>query len=303
MLRISLEQWRMFLAVVEFGGFNQASQAVYKSQSSIHNAVKKIEESLNIKLFEIEGRKTVLTEAGEMLLRRANYLLSEAEKIEAIGLTLSQGVETKLKIAVDEVFPREILYRVLDTVSTAYPMLQIELHESILSGSTEQLANDEVEIAITPYMLDSGFSESLCTIEFLAVASPQHPLHHCQTQNNDKASLTLEDLKSHRQIVVRDSKRNDKTQAANEGWLQANQRWTVSHIQSSIDIITKGLGYAWLPVNQIEEQLTNGNLKPLKLNEATKRSAQLYLTFKDGDRLGPAANCFVAELRKECQSL
>ena len=44
MLRITLEQWRMFLAVVEHGGFNQASEAVFKSQSSIHHAVKKIEE-------------------------------------------------------------------------------------------------------------------------------------------------------------------------------------------------------------------------------------------------------------------
>jgi DNA-binding transcriptional LysR family regulator len=57
MLRISLEQWRMFHAVVEFGGFNQASQGVHKSQSSIHNAVSKIEDSLGVKLFKIEGRK------------------------------------------------------------------------------------------------------------------------------------------------------------------------------------------------------------------------------------------------------
>ena len=35
MLRITLEQWRMFRAVVEFGGFNQASQGIHKSQSSI----------------------------------------------------------------------------------------------------------------------------------------------------------------------------------------------------------------------------------------------------------------------------
>ena len=89
MLKITLEQWRMFHAVVEFGGFNQASQGVHKSQSSIHNAVSKIEESLGVKLFLIEGRKTVLTEAGELMLRRANYLLEEAKKIEAVGLTLS----------------------------------------------------------------------------------------------------------------------------------------------------------------------------------------------------------------------
>ena len=66
MLRISLEQWRMFIMVAEHGGFNQAAQAIFKSQSSIHNAVQKIEHSLGVKLFRIEGRKTLLTDAGEI---------------------------------------------------------------------------------------------------------------------------------------------------------------------------------------------------------------------------------------------
>src|SRR5690554_7618035 len=80
MLRVTLEQWRMFRAVVQYGGFNQASQGIHKSQSSIHNAVGKIESSLNVKLFEIEGRRTILTEAGELMLKRANFLLDEADR-------------------------------------------------------------------------------------------------------------------------------------------------------------------------------------------------------------------------------
>lgn len=297
MLRISLEQWRMFHAVVEFGGFNQASQGVHKSQSSIHNAVSKIEQSLGVKLFNIVGRKTVLTEAGQLILRRADYLLAEAKKIEAIGQTLSQGIETKLKIAVDEIFPRSILYRVLEKVSLQYPLLQIELIESVLSGASELLAHDDVEIAISPISLGTGFSESLCYITFSAVASQQHPLHQLQRK------LTLEDLKRYRQIVVRDSAQFNKDKKVSEGWLEANQRWTVSHMQSSIDMIVQGLGFAWLPVSLIEQQLSTQQLLPLPLNENGQRSTQLYLTFKDGDALGPAAKSFIAELKLQCFDL
>ena len=70
MQRTTLEQWRMFRAVVTAGGFNQAALQVHKSQSSVHHAVGKLEESLGVKLFEVSGRKAVLTEAGELLLRR-----------------------------------------------------------------------------------------------------------------------------------------------------------------------------------------------------------------------------------------
>jgi DNA-binding transcriptional LysR family regulator len=296
MLRISLEQWRMFHAVVQFGGFNQASLGVHKSQSSIHNAVKKIEDSLGVKLFSIEGRKTVLTEAGEMILRRSNYLLEEAKKVEAIGETLSQGIETRLKIAVDEIFPRSILYQVLETVSQEYPLVQIELFESILGGAAEMLENDEVEFAISPTSKGTGFSEKLGFISFGAVASPEHPLHSIDRK------LRLEDLKSHRQIVVRDSAQITKLKTS-EGWLKAEQRWTVSHLQSSIDMISKGLGFAWLPLSLIEPQLKSGQLKPLQLDGHTERSTQLYLTFNDADCLGPVAKCFLAELRKLCMDL
>jgi len=291
MLRVTLEQWRMFRSVVQFGGFNQASQGIHKSQSSIHNAVGKIESSLDVKLFEIEGRKTILTESGELMLRRANFLLDEAAKLEVVGQTLGQGTEGHLRIAVDEMFPQLILYKVLESVSAQYPMLQIELIESVLSGASELLNNADVDIAISPIALIDGFSEQLCQINFVAVASPEHALHKLNRE------LSAEDLKSHRQVVVRDSALFNRNDA---GWLGANQRWTVSHLRTSIDMICNGLGFAWLPISSIEDKLDKGQLKPLPLRHNGKRSMQLHLIFKDGDSLGPAARAFLGELRYRC---
>ena len=294
MLKISLEQWRMFHAVVEFGGFNQASQNVYKSQSSIHNAVSKIEESLGVKLFLIEGRKTVLTEAGRMILRRSDYLLEEAKKVEDIGLTLSQGIESHLKIAIDEVFPRTLLYQALEQVSKKFPTVQIELLESILSGANEMLDKEDVEIAISPNSLGAGLSEHLCEIKFGAVVNPDHPLSKIDR------NLTLQDLKRFRQVVVRDSSTSNNREKTNDGWLKANQRWTVSHMQSSIDMVSKGLGFAWLPLNLIQDKLENDTLIPLPLDNNSERSVSLYLTFKDLDALGPVAQDFITTIKSLC---
>ena len=82
----------MFKAVVDQGGFSQASQAVHKSQSTIHHAVHRLEDALGVQLLEVKGRKAELTAAGELMLRRANYLLEEAMKVEAVAGTLSAGV-------------------------------------------------------------------------------------------------------------------------------------------------------------------------------------------------------------------
>ncbi|MBD1584640.1 LysR family transcriptional regulator [Pseudoalteromonas sp. S16_S37] len=293
MLRITLEQWRMFRMVAEHGGFNQAAEQIHKSQSSIHTAVSKIEHSLGVKVFYVEGRKTRLTEAGQMLLRRANYLLDEAQKVESVGHTLAKGVETSLRIAVDEVFAKQTLYQALDSTSEKYPLLRIELFESILSGAHELVENNQADIAISPMSLASGFSEQLCNVEFVAVSSPAHPL---QQYNRP---LTFEDLKSFRQIVIRDSAHNKRSDS---GWLEANQRWTVSHLRTSIDMICEGLGFAWLPASAISDQLENGQLKQLPLTHNATRSSALYLVFQDSDRLGVAAKAFIEQLRYLCSS-
>jgi len=294
MLRITLEQWRMFLAVEEFGGFNQASQGIHKSQSSIHTAVHKIEDLLGVKLFSIEGRKTVLTQTGELMLRRAKFLMEEAERVESIGVNLGEGVETRLRVAVDEIYPQQLLYEVLDTVSTQFPYLRIEIMESVLGGAVELLKNSDVDIAVAPFTVNGLFHEELCQIEFLAVASPSHPL--CQSS----VPVTLEKLKSHRQIVVRDSAISERK---DEGWLEAQQRWTVSHLRTSVDMIENGFGFAWLPLPLIEEKLKKGELKQIPLEINSKRNAQLHLLFNDADSLGPVARTFLGELRYQSLNL
>ena len=60
MAKATLEQWRMFKAVVDHGGFAGASAAVHKSQSTVHHAVQKLEAALQIKLLEVKGRKAFL---------------------------------------------------------------------------------------------------------------------------------------------------------------------------------------------------------------------------------------------------
>ncbi len=294
MLKATLEQWRMFKAVVDAGGFNQAAAQVHKSQSSVHHAVHKLERSLGVVLFENNGRKVKLSPSGELMYRRADFLLNEAHKLEAVASSLQQGTETQLRIAVDIVFPATLLYAVLTKVSEDFPLLRVEIEETVLSGANSLLKQGNVDIGVSPFPFAEGFSEDLCEIEFVAVAHPGHPLHQLNR------SLTTEDLKSHRQIVVRDSSADRK---AESGWLGADQRWTVSHIRTSVDIISQGLGFAWLPLAMIESQLNDNTLAALPLEHGALRKSLLYLSFGDGDRLGPAARTFIGELRYQLINL
>jgi len=287
MAKATLEQWRMFKAVVDHGGFAGASAAVHKSQSTVHHAVQKLEVALQIKLLEVKGRKAFLTDSGKLILRRAEFLIEEASKIESVANTLSEGVESTLKIAVDEVFPHPILYQALARTSELYPLLKIDLIESVLTGANELLNNAVVDLAISSIPIYGISCNQLCDIEFVAVAHPNHPLHQLTE------TLSFRDLKLYRQIVVRDS----GTQTSHdEGWLGADMRWTVSHLRNSIDMVSQNLGYAWLPRTQVSHLIEEEKLKVLNLEQGTTRALKLYLMCNDTDRLGPAAQEFKEQL-------
>ncbi|MEZ5568863.1 MAG: LysR family transcriptional regulator [Halioglobus sp.] len=210
MQKTTLEQWRMFKAVVDEGGFNQAASQIHKSTSSIHHAVSKLENTLGVKLFVVEGRKTSLTDIGQVLLRRAEYLLEEVGRVEAVAEFLSQGVEAELRIAVDGAFPQRTVFQALEKVSALYPQVNIDIIDTVLSGTNELITSGKADIGVSPLPMENGLNDELCLIEFIAVAHRDHALHQLGQV------LDEENLRSYRQVVVHDSATVKKTDA---GWL------------------------------------------------------------------------------------
>lgn len=113
MLKATLEQLRMFRALADHGSYQQAAEAVFKTPSSVHHAVQKLEEQLGMALFTVHGRQSVLTPKGQVLLRRVRHLLGEADDVQQVAEALSGGVETRLRLAIDQAYPPEYLYAVM----------------------------------------------------------------------------------------------------------------------------------------------------------------------------------------------
>src|SRR2546430_991212 len=103
--RIPLDQWRALVAVVEKGGYAKAAAALHKSQSSVTYGVQQLESQLGVKAFKIAGRRAELTPTGELLYRRARYLLDEAAALEQTAQRLSAGWEAEVRLAVEVTLP------------------------------------------------------------------------------------------------------------------------------------------------------------------------------------------------------
>jgi len=291
--RISLEQWRALQTVVEAGGYAQAAVRLHKSQSAITYAVQKIESLLKVKIFELQGRKAQLTDGGQVMYARAKALLEEAVSLEGAARHLAQGWESELQLAVEIIFPTWLLLRCFALFAQERPETRIELYETVLSGTEEAMTQQRMDLAISSTVPAGFFGDPLMQLKFVAAAHPDHPLHKL------KRKLTLQDLRKHRHLVIRDS---GSRRSRDVPWLAAEQRWTFSHKATQIRAASQGLGFAWFAQDTIRSELDQGVLKPLPLREGTERLVQLYLIYPDRDYAGPGAKRLANIIREEVKA-
>lgn len=288
--RITLEQWRALAAVVEAGGYAQAAGRLHKSQSTVTYAVQQIEKLLDLKVFEIQGRKAQLTPAGQVLYRRARNLVEEATALEVGAAGLAAGWEAEIAIAVEIIFPTWLLLDCLQKFFDERPDTRVELHESVLGGTDELLTQRRVDFAIGSAVPKGFVGDAIMQVRGIAAAAPAHPLHRLNRK------LTYRDLRRHRHLIIRDSGAERTRQV---GWQEGEQRLTVSNKATSIAAATRGLGFSWFPEEMIRKELESGALKPLPLAEGAERYGALYLMFADRDYPGRAAWRLAEIIREE----
>jgi DNA-binding transcriptional LysR family regulator len=293
--KISLEQWRTLMAVVDHGGYAQAAQALHKSQSALTYAVQKLESVLGVKAFEIQGRKAILTLTGQLLYRRAKILLEEAVGLERATRALSAGWEAEVRLAAEVIFPSWLMLECLAAFGKESPHTHIEWYESVMGGTQELLLEGKVDLVIAGTVPVGFIGEPLMQLKFVAAAHPDHPLHKLGRE------LTTRDLRAHRHLVVRDT---GTQRSARNVSVEATQRWTMGHLSTSIEAARRGHGFAWYPIERIRDEINEGSLKALRFKEGNERSVQLYLIVADPDAAGPGttrlAQIIRESVKREC---
>ncbi|MGH8766139.1 MAG: LysR substrate-binding domain-containing protein, partial [Burkholderiales bacterium] len=220
--------------------------------------------------------------------RRARALIDEATATERAAKKLSAGWEAEIGLAIEVAFPTALMLECLQGFGAESPHTRIELIESVLGGTTEALLTGQADIAVTG-ILPAGFAgEFLMPIRFVPAAHPEHALHKLGRP------VTKQDMRMHRQLVVRESSAKRATKLR----LEADQRWTVTHMATSIEASGKGYGYGWYPEYRIAEAVAAGRLKALPMREGGESFAQLYLVYADRETAGPGVLRLAAIIRE-----
>jgi len=278
--KTSLEQWAALAAVVDAGGYAQAAAALHKSQPAVSYAIARLQEALGIDLLRIEGRKAVLTAAGESLLKRARSVLLDIDLLERLAANLKAGWEAELTLVVDFAFPRDRLLGILGELKKICPDTGLQLTAAVLSGAEDPIVDGSADVVVTTRVPTGFLGDWLMEMPFIAVAHRDHPLFALSR------ALSSDDLAKHTQAVIRDTGRTPRS----EGWLGSSLRWTLPSMDSALAAVRAGFAYAWLPEHVVAESLREGLLQPLPLSFGGTRKVPLYVVLVRGEAAGPAAH-------------
>ncbi|MGH8452234.1 transcriptional regulator CynR [Pseudomonas sp.] len=167
-----------FLAVAQYEGFTKAATALHVSQPALSQQVRQLEESLGAQLFDRSGRKTRLTDAGEVYLRyalRAAQELQEGKRAIHDVSDLSRGT---LRIAVTPTFTTYLVGPLVEVFHRRYPNITLNVRELSQEHMESQLLADELDVGIA---FDEVHAQDIdacpLLLETLAlVVGKQHPL-------------------------------------------------------------------------------------------------------------------------------
>ena len=264
--RITLEMWRVFVAIATDGSSQKAADSLHKSQSAVSHALKKMEAELGHPLFELSGRNLVLTTLGKILLPKAQRLLGEAIGLESLGKNYQSGFLDEIAISSDILFPTELLKEVIERFHIIYPNVSLRIFEPSLSGTRQLLEQGVIALGISSIMPPDCIIDPLIDIHKTCVCSVEHPL-------STKVEISQSDLKQHTHIVIRDSGQ----QNVNSGWLGSTRRITVSQINTALELVKSGYGYAWLPDTLTQLSYKNSQLTNVRLSKGSTRIVRLQI--------------------------
>ena len=290
-MRISLDALLVLDSIARNGSFAAAGEELHRVPSAITYTIQKLEQDLEVKLFDRSGHRARLTDAGEALLRDGRHLLRAATDLENRVKHVATGWETELRIAVDDLVPTERLFPLLKDFYRDASGTRIRLAMEVLGGCWDALLSGRADLVIgapgdTP---PEGLLavEPMGSFEFVFVVSPDHPLAGLSDP------LSAQDILRHRAVSAADTSRSLPPRSS--GLLDGQDALTVPTMRAKVSAQIAGLGAGYLPLLWAAPHIAAGRLVKKEV-EGSKSKTNVYLAWHPR-QAGKALKWFIERLR------
>jgi DNA-binding transcriptional LysR family regulator len=172
---LDLELLRSFVSVVDSGGFTRAGERVHRTQSTVSQQIKRLEDDVGQPLLNRNGKEVTPTEAGERLLSYARRLLSLAE--EARDVLARPGNQGAVRLGVPEDFAAYRLAKLLAAFSRSHPDLRLDVRADQSMYLKRDLERGDLDLALFKRAAGEKGGIAVWPERVHWVTSKSHPRH------------------------------------------------------------------------------------------------------------------------------
>ncbi len=266
------EQLKAFIGVVDSGSFRGAAIALHKTQPSISNAVKALENQFNFLLLDRDNYRPVLTREGQSFYHKAKQLLKQAGELEMLGHQLASKDVPTLAISVSAMCALPEVFNKIKNFCQMYPQIRMQISTQHLSGVLEQLQLEKSDLAIGPLLgIDQHYDFiQIEQVQMVTVASPK------LIKMPEDTVLSHQQLRGIPHILILDSGTVSTFDHVNV--IAGGRPWYVNDYQMKKELLLNAMGWARIPEHIVKRQLEEGALIKLKVeNFNSQTTVPMYL--------------------------
>ena len=292
-MKLTLEALQVLDAIERRGSFAAAAAELHRVPSALTYTVQKLEQDLDVLLFDRRGHRARLTPAGEELMHEGRHLLRAADELECRVQRIATGWETELRIALDIMLPAPQLFPLLAQFYAEESGTRIRLAYEVLAGTWDALVSGRAELAIgVSGEIPTGGGYALRMLgykDFVFAVAPTHPLAKLP------GPLKREQILEHRAVAIGDSSRNLPPRSVN--LLTGQDVLTVPDLEAKVAAQVAGLGCGYLPAHAVAPQVKAKRLV-VKEVEEIKPAGNLYYAWRSQEK-GKALRWFLKRLEDQ----
>jgi LysR family hydrogen peroxide-inducible transcriptional activator len=157
---MNLQQLEYIVAVDTYRHFGKAAQHCFVAQATLSMMIKKLEQELDVVLFDRSKQPVLPTETGRSIIEQARVILRETEQLKQLSLQAKSGSKGELKIGIIPTLAPYLLPLFLTKFLKEYPSIKLKIIEQTTEHLLQLLASDKIDVGImaTP-LTEKGFME------------------------------------------------------------------------------------------------------------------------------------------------
>jgi DNA-binding transcriptional LysR family regulator len=273
---ITIEVLETLDAIERRGSYAKAAEELNKATSAVSYSVQKLEEQLDIALFQRLGRRSVLTPAGRLILAEGRDILQTTARLANKAKEVATGWEPRISIGIESLQSYPAFFDTIAEFLQTFPTVEVDVCECVLNGGWEALEQSKIDLLVGapgPVPLQKGYrSVSLGLLDLVPVISSKHKEAKQVLGKSDHNEL----IQSFRRVVAHDS--SNRGVARSEGLSSDGQVLYVQNIQQKTQAILAGIGIGHLSRHSIQHHLESKRLLPLNIQQ--KSAAESFMAWK-----------------------